>query len=602
MNPGRIRNFCIIAHIDHGKSTLADRFLERAGFILKNKGDQVLDQMDLEKERGITIKAHPIRLTYTGQDGSEIVYNLIDTPGHVDFNYEVSRSLAACEGAVLVVDATQGVEAQTVANTYLAIDHNLAIVVAINKIDLPNADVDETRREIEEIVGVDASDACLVSAKTGAGVDELLRTIEDRIPPPVGDPAAALKCLVFDSHFDTYKGVVVHVRVFEGTIRKGDRIRFMAAGGEFDVVEVGYFELAPVVTDVLTAGEVGYFAAVIRVPSEVHIGDTVTDADRPTPQPVPGYRPVVPMVFAGLYPVDANDYEGLKSSLQRLQLNDASLTFEPETSGALGFGFRCGFSGLLHLDVITERLRREYGQDIVITVPNVRYRVIKRNTGDTVLADSPSRFPPLGEIEAIEEPFVKAQIVVPHDSIGDVMELAKKRRGVYLNMSYPESRRAVLEYELPLSEIITDFFDRLKSITRGYGTLDYEFTGYRREPLAKVDVLVNGTPVDALSFIVYEDDAQQVARSMLQRLRRYIPRQMYEVALQAAIGGKIIARENIVQLRKDVLAKCYGGDVSRKRKLLEKQKEGKKKMKQIGKVSIPQDAFLSILKRDSDDS
>jgi len=449
MDPARIRNFCIIAHIDHGKSTLADRFLERAGFILKNKGDQVLDQMDLEKERGITIKAHPIRLTYSGQDGSEIVYNLIDTPGHVDFNYEVSRSLAACEGAVLVVDATQGVEAQTVANTYLAIDHNLTIVVAVNKIDLPNADVEETRREIEEIVGVDASDACLVSAKTGAGVDKLLRTIEDRIPAPVGDASAALKCLVFDSHFDTYKGVVVHVRVFEGTIRKGDRIRFMATGGEFDVVEVGYFELAPVVTDVLTAGEVGYFAAVIRVPSEVHIGDTVTDADRPTPDPVPGYRPVVPMVFAGLYPVDANDYEGLKSSLQRLQLNDASLTFEPETSGALGFGFRCGFSGLLHLDVITERLRREYGQDIVITVPNVRYRVIKRNTGEAVLADSPSRFPPPGEIEAIEEPFVKAQIVVPHDSIGDVMELAKKRRGVYLNMSYPESRRAVLEYELP---------------------------------------------------------------------------------------------------------------------------------------------------------
>jgi len=601
MNPKSIRNFCIIAHIDHGKSTLADRFLERAGFILKNKGDQVLDQMDLEKERGITIKAHPIRLTYTARDGSPVVFNLIDTPGHVDFTYEVSRSIAACEGAVLVVDATQGVEAQTVANTYLALNHNLTIITAINKIDLPNADVDETKREIEEIIGFDASDASLVSAKTGLGVDELLRVIEDRVPSPSGDADAPLKCLVFDSHFDTYKGVVVHIRVFEGTIQKGDRVRFMATGNEFDVVEVGYFELTPVVTDVLTAGEVGYFAAVIRVPAEVHIGDTVTGALRPTAGPIPGYRPVLPMVFAGLYPIDANDYDGLKSSLQRLQLNDASLTFEPESSGALGFGFRCGFSGLLHLEVITERLRREYSQDIIVTVPNVRYRVIKRNTGEEVLADSPSKFPPLGEIERIEEPFVKAEIVVPHDAIGDVMELTNKRRGIYINMSYPESRRAVLEYELPLSEIITDFFDRLKSITKGYGTLDYVLAGYREERLAKVDVLVNGTPVDALSFIAHEDEVQHIARSMLQRLRKYVPRQMYEVALQAAIGGKIVARENIVQLRKDVLAKCYGGDVTRKRKLLEKQKEGKKKMKQIGKVSIPQEAFLSILKRESDD-
>jgi GTP-binding protein LepA len=601
MNPKSIRNFCIIAHIDHGKSTLADRFLERAGFILKNKGDQVLDQMDLEKERGITIKAHPIRLTYTARDGSPVVFNLIDTPGHVDFNYEVSRSIAACEGAVLVVDATQGVEAQTVANTYLALNHNLTIVVAVNKIDLPNADVDETKREIEEIIGLDASDASLVSAKTGLGVDELLRVIEDKIPSPSGDAGGPLKCLVFDSHFDTYKGVVVHIRVFEGTVQKGDRVRFMATGSEFDVVEVGYFELAPVVAEVLTAGEVGYFAAVIRVPAEVHIGDTVTSAVRPTAEAIPGYRPVLPMVFAGLYPIDANDYEGLKSSLQRLQLNDASLTFEPESSGALGFGFRCGFSGLLHLEVIAERLRREYNQDIVVTVPNVRYRVIKRNTGEEVLADSPSKFPPLGEIERIEEPFVKAEIVVPHEAIGDVMELVNKRRGIYINMSYPESRRAILEYELPLSEIITDFFDRLKSITKGYGTLDYELAGYRKERLAKVDVLVSGTPVDALSFVAHEDEVQHIARSMLQRLRKYVPRQMYEVALQAAIGGKIVARENIVQLRKDVLAKCYGGDVTRKRKLLEKQKEGKKKMKQIGKVSIPQEAFLSILKRESDE-
>ncbi len=601
MNPKSIRNFCIIAHIDHGKSTLADRFLERAGFILKNRGDQVLDQMDLEKERGITIKAHPIRLTFAGRDGLPVVFNLIDTPGHVDFNYEVSRSIAACEGAVLVVDATQGVEAQTVANTYLALNHNLTIITAVNKIDLPNADVDETKREIEEIIGLDASDASLVSAKTGLGVDELLRVIEDKVPPPSGDAGAPLKCLVFDSHFDTYKGVVVHIRVFEGTIQKGDRVRFMATDNEFDVVEVGYFELTPVVTDTLTAGEVGYFAAVIRVPAEVHIGDTVTSTVCPTAEPIPGYRPVLPMVFAGLYPIDANDYEGLKSSLQRLQLNDASLTFEPESSGALGFGFRCGFSGLLHLEVITERLRREYGQDIIVTVPNVRYRIIKRNTGEEVLADSPSKFPPLGEIERIEEPFVRAEIVVPHEAIGDVMELTNKRRGIYINMSYPESRRAVLEYELPLSEIITDFFDRLKSITKGYGTLDYELAGYRKERLAKVDVLVNGTPVDALSFIAHEDEVQHIARSMLQRLRKYVPRQMYEVALQAAIGGKIVARENIVQLRKDVLAKCYGGDVTRKRKLLEKQKEGKKKMKQIGRVSIPQEAFLSILKRESDD-
>src|SRR5664280_2739563 len=400
--------------------------------------DRVLDQMDIEKERGITIKAHPIRLTYTGRDGSPVVFNLIDTPGHVDFNYEVSRSIAACEGAVLVVDATQGVEAQTVANTYLALNHNLTIIIAVNKIDLPNADVDETKREIEEIIGLDASDASLVSAKTGLGVDELLRIIEDKIPSPSGDSGAPLKCLVFDSHFDTYKGVVVHIRVFEGTIQKGDHIQFMATGSEFDVVEVGYF------------------AAVIRVPAEVHIGDTVTSAVQPTAEPIPGYRPVLPMVFAGLYPIDANDYEGLKSSLQRLQLNDASLTFEPESSGALGFGFRCGFSGLLHLEVITERLRREYNQDIIVTVPNVRYRVIKRNTGEEVLADSPSKFPPLGEIERIEEPFVKAEIVVPHEAIGDVMELTNKRRGIYINMSYPESRRAVLEYELPLSEIITD--------------------------------------------------------------------------------------------------------------------------------------------------
>ncbi len=601
MNPHGIRNFCIIAHIDHGKSTLADRFLERAGFILKNKGDQVLDQMDLEKERGITIKAHPIRLSYAGRDGTPLVLNLIDTPGHVDFNYEVSRSIAACEGAVLVIDATQGVEAQTVANTYLALNHDLTIITAINKIDLPNADVPETRREVEEIIGLDASRAVLVSAKTGQGVDDLLRVIEETIPSPSGNADAPLKCLVFDSHFDTYKGVVVHVRVFEGTLHKGDHIRFMATGKEFEVVEVGYFELAAVVTDVLSAGEVGYFAAVIREPSEVHIGDTVTSATDPTAEPVPGYRPVLPMVFAGLYPIDANDYEGLKSSLQRLQLNDASLTYEPESSGALGFGFRCGFSGLLHLEVITERLQREYGQDIIVTVPNVRYRIIKRNTGEEVMADSPSKFPSLGEIERIEEPFVRAEIVIPHEAIGDVMELVNKRRGTFINMSYPESRRAVLQYELPLSEIITDFFDRLKSITKGYGTLDYEVAGYRVEPLAKVDVLVNGTPVDALSFVSYEDDVQHSARSMLRRLRKYVPRQMYEVALQAAIGGKIVARENIVQLRKDVLAKCYGGDVSRKRKLLEKQKEGKKKMKQIGKVSIPQEAFLSILKREPDD-
>jgi GTP-binding protein LepA len=568
---------------------------------LKNKGDQVLDQMDLEKERGITIKAHPIRLSYTARDGSPMVFNLIDTPGHVDFNYEVSRSIAACEGAILVVDATQGVEAQTVANVYLALNHNLTILTAINKIDLPNADVVETKREIEEIIGLDTSNAVLVSAKTGVGVDELLRAVEDTIPCPTGSADAPLKCLVFDSHFDTYKGVVVHIRVFEGTIRKGDHIRLMAVDEEFEVGEVGYFELTALVTESLTAGDVGYFAAVIRDPKSVHIGDTVTSALHPVLEPIPGYRPVLPMVFAGIYPVDANDYEGLKSSLGRLQLNDASFTYEPETSGALGFGFRCGFSGLLHLEVLTERLRREYGQEIVVTVPNVRYRIIKRNTMEEVLADSPSKFPPLGEIENIEEPFVKAQIVVPHDSIGDVMELTNKRRGTFINMSYPESRRVVLEYELPLSEIITDFFDRLKSITKGYGTLDYQIAGYRRERLSKVDVLVNGVPVDALSFVAHEDDIQRDGRSLLKRLRQHIPRQNYEVALQAAIGGKIIARENIVQLRKDVLAKCYGGDVSRKRKLLEKQREGKKRMKQIGKVSIPQEAFLSILKRDSDD-
>jgi GTP-binding protein LepA len=461
--------------------------------------------------------------------------------------------------------------------------------------------VAETKREIEEIIGLDTSNAVLVSAKTGVGVDELLRAVEDTIPCPTGSADAPLKCLVFDSHFDTYKGVVVHIRVFEGTIRKGDHIRLMAVDEEFEVGEVGYFELTALVTESLTAGDVGYFAAVIRDPKSVHIGDTVTSALHPVLEPIPGYRPVLPMVFAGIYPVDANDYEGLKSSLGRLQLNDASFTYEPETSGALGFGFRCGFSGLLHLEVLTERLRREYGQEIVVTVPNVRYRIIKRNTMEEVLADSPSKFPPLGEIENIEEPFVKAQIVVPHDSIGDVMELTNKRRGTFINMSYPESRRVVLEYELPLSEIITDFFDRLKSITKGYGTLDYQIAGYRRERLSKVDVLVNGVPVDALSFVAHEDDIQRDGRSLLKRLRQHIPRQNYEVALQAAIGGKIIARENIVQLRKDVLAKCYGGDVSRKRKLLEKQREGKKRMKQIGKVSIPQEAFLSILKRDSDD-
>ena len=593
-----IRNFSIIAHIDHGKSTLADRLIEYTGTLSKREmEEQILDSMDLERERGITIKAQAVRSIYKARNGEEYMLNFIDTPGHVDFTYEVSRALAACEGALLVIDATQGIEAQTLANVYLALDSDLEIIPVINKIDLPSADPEHVKREIEDVIGIDASDAVLCSAKTGIGIEDVLEAIVARVPAPQGDAEAPLKALVFDSKFDAYKGVVLYIRIMQGRLRKGMKIRMMATGAEFDVTEVGYFKPGIVNVDELEEGQVGFFAASIKNVKDARVGDTVTDADNPAEKALPGYRKATPMVYCGLYPVENSDYDNLRDALEKLQLNDASLVFEPETSTALGFGFRCGFLGLLHMDVIKERLEREYNLSLITTAPNVIYEVFRTN-GDVEMVDNPSLFPDPTVIDHVEEPFVNATIIVPKDYVGAVMELSQEKRGEYDNMTYLDDTRVMIHYALPLSEIIFDYFDRLKSATRGYASLDYELSGYRYSDLVKVDILLNGEPVDALSAIVHKEFATVRGRQLVEKLRSLIPRQMFEIPVQAAIGNKVIARENVRAMRKDVLAKCYGGDISRKRKLLEKQKEGKKRMKQVGSVELPQEAFMAILKMD----
>ena len=594
----KIRNFCIIAHIDHGKSTLADRLLELTGEVAeRDMEEQLLDNMDLERERGITIKAHAVRLRYKREDG-DYTLNLIDTPGHVDFNYEVSRSLAACEGAILVVDASQGIEAQTLANTYLAIDHDLEVVPVINKIDLPSAQPEAVIHEIEDVIGIPAEDAPRISAKTGLNVEAVLEEIVEKIPAPEGDEDAPLKALIFDSYYDSYRGVIVYVRVKEGQLKAGDRIRMMQTGAEFDVVEVGMMHpngLIP--TENLKAGDVGYIAASIKNIQDTRVGDTVTCTAKPAEEPLPGYKKVNPMVYCGIYPADGAHYEDLKEALLKLQLNDASLMFEPETSAALGFGFRCGFLGLLHMEVIQERLEREYDLDLVTTAPSVIYKVYKTN-GELVWCDNPTNLPDPVEIEHMEEPVVNATIMSPTEFVGNVMELCQERRGVFKNMTYMEETRAQLHYELPLNEIVYDFFDALKSRTKGYASFDYELCGYQPSELVKLDILLNGELVDALSFIVHKDKAYARGRKMAEKLKESIPRQLFEVPIQAAIGSKIIARETVRALRKDVLAKCYGGDITRKKKLLEKQKEGKKRMRQVGTVEVPQEAFMSVLKLD----
>lgn len=593
-----IRNFSIIAHIDHGKSTLADRLIESTGTLTEREMEaQVLDNMELERERGITIKAQTVRLHYRGKDGEVYELNLIDTPGHVDFTYEVSRSLAACEGALLVVDAAQGVEAQTLANVYMALEHDLEIIPVINKIDLPSADPERVKEEIEEAIGLDASEAILTSAKTGAGIEEILDAIVERIPPPAGEDEAPLRALIFDSYFDSYKGAIAHVRLMEGHIKKGMELKMMATGKTFEVTDVGCFRPAPAELGELTAGEVGFVAGSLKNVRDVLVGDTVTSAKKPAPEPLPGYRGVTPMVYCGLYPVDSADYDNLKDALEKLQLNDAALIFEPETSIALGFGYRCGFLGLLHMDVIQERLEREYGMKLITTAPSVIYHVHKTN-GTMVKVDNPSKLPPPTEIDFIEEPFVKATVIVPKDYVGPVMEVSQEKRGTFESMDYLDTNRVMIIYHIPLSEIIYDYFDRLKSTTRGYASLDYELADYRQSRLVKLDILLNGDPVDALSTIVHADRAATRGRQLAQKLKEIIPQQMFEIPIQAAVGNKIIARENVRAMRKDVLAKCYGGDISRKRKLLEKQKEGKKRMKAVGSVEVPQEAFMAILKID----
>ena len=593
-----IRNFSIIAHIDHGKSTLADRLIESTGTLTEREMEaQVLDNMELERERGITIKAQTVRLHYRGKDGEVYELNLIDTPGHVDFTYEVSRSLAACEGALLVVDAAQGVEAQTLANVYMALEHDLEIIPVINKIDLPSADPERVKEEIEEAIGLDASEAILTSAKTGVGIEEILDAIVERIPPPKGEDNAPLRALIFDSYFDSYKGAIAHVRLMEGHIKKGMELKMMATGKTFEVTDVGCFRPAPAELGELTAGEVGFVAGSLKNVRDVLVGDTVTSAKNPAPEPLPGYRGVTPMVYCGLYPVDSADYDNLKDALEKLQLNDAALIFEPETSIALGFGYRCGFLGLLHMDVIQERLEREYGMKLITTAPSVIYHVHKTN-GTMLKVDNPSKLPPPTEIDFIEEPFVKATVIVPKDYVGPVMEVSQEKRGTFESMDYLDTNRVMIIYHIPLSEIIYDYFDRLKSTTRGYASLDYELADYRQSCLVKLDILLNGDPVDALSTIVHADRAATRGRQLAQKLKEIIPQQMFEIPIQAAVGNKIIARENVRAMRKDVLAKCYGGDISRKRKLLEKQKEGKKRMKAVGSVEVPQEAFMAILKID----
>ena len=596
-----IRNFSIIAHIDHGKSTLADRLIEMTGVLSKREmEEQVLDNMDIERERGITIKSQAVRMKYKAKDGHTYELNLIDTPGHVDFNYEVSRSLAACDGAILVVDASQGVEAQTLANVYLAIDNNLEILPVINKVDLPNARPDEVKNEIEDIIGIPAQDAPCISAKTGLNVDEVLERIVTDIPAPTGDENAPLQALIFDSIYDNYQGAIAYCRIKNGTVKVGDKIRLMASGKTFTVTEVGYFEpgsYSP--AESLTAGEVGYIAASIKSLSDIRVGDTITVDDRPAEKPLPGYKKVNPMVYCGLYPVDGSDYENLKVALEKLQLNDAALEYEPETSAALGFGFRCGFLGLLHLEIIEERLDREFDLSLITTSPSVIYKVYKTD-GTMVEIYNPADLPQADEISRIEEPFVQAEILTPKEFVGNIMEICQNRRGIYIDMKYLDTTRVTLIYELPLNEIIYDFFDKLKSKTKGYASFDYEIKEYRPSTLVKLDILVNGENVDALSFIVHKDSAYERGKKMIEKLKEVIPRQLFTIPLQAAIGGKIIARETISAMRKDVLAKCYGGDVTRKKKLLEKQKRGKKKMREIGNVEIPQEAFLSVLKLDDE--
>ena len=597
----QIRNFCIIAHIDHGKSTLADRILEQTFTVAKrDMEEQILDNMDIERERGITIKARAVRLNYKAKDGKTYVFNLIDTPGHVDFNYEVSRSLAACEGAILVVDASQGIEAQTLANTYLAIEHDLEVVPVVNKIDLPAADPERVCQEIESVIGIPAMDAPRISAKEGINIGEVMERIVTDIPAPNGDPNAPLKALIFDSYYDAYKGVVIYIRVKEGTVKVGDTIRLMATGAEFTIVEAGYMDTKRLVNvGQLSAGEVGYLSASIKSIGDTQVGDTVTLADNPCAEPLPGYRKVNPMVFSGIYPADGAKYGDLREALEKLQLNDASLSFEPETSIALGFGFRCGFLGLLHMEIIQERLEREYNLDLITTAPSVIYRVTMTN-GDVEMIDNPTNYPDPALIQLAEEPMVKAEILTPPDYVGNVMELCQNRRGVFLDMQYLDDTRVSLKYHLPLNEIVYDFFDVLKSRTKGYASFDYEVTGYAASQLVKLDILLNGDVIDALSFIIHKDKAYERARKIVEKLKENIPRQLFEVPVQAAIGGKIIARETIKAMRKDVLAKCYGGDITRKKKLLEKQKEGKKKMRTLGTVQLPQEAFMSVLKLDEE--
>ena len=601
MDQSKIRNFCIVAHIDHGKSTLADRIIQMTGTLTDREMQaQVLDNMDLERERGITIKSQAVRIIYKADDGQEYIFNLIDTPGHVDFNYEVSRSLAACDGAILVVDAAQGIEAQTLANVYLALDHDLDVIPVINKIDLPSADPERVIDEIEDVIGLEAADAPQISAKTGLNVHDVLEAIVNKLPSPTGDPKAPLQALIFDSLYDPYKGVIVFCRVKEGTLKVGDSVRMMATGAEFDVVEVGYFGAGQFIPcDELPAGMVGYMTASIKNVRDTRVGDTITHKNAPAKEPLPGYKKVNPMVYCGLYPADGAKYPDLRDALEKLQLNDAALQFEPETSIALGFGFRCGFLGLLHLEIIQERLEREYNLDLVTTAPSVVYRVFKTD-GTMIELTNPSNLPDPSEIEHMEEPIVEAEIMVSSEYIGAIMDLCQERRGQYISMEYMEETRALLKYTLPLNEIIYDFFDALKSRSRGYASFDYEMKGYMKSSLVKLDILINKEEVDALSFIVFEGTAYERGRKMCEKLKDEIPRHLFEIPIQAAIGSKVIARETVKAMRKDVLAKCYGGDISRKKKLLEKQKEGKKRMRQVGNVEIPQEAFMSVLKLDED--